>query len=138
MLTFLTLKCNIIILAIYVILIVIKINDVRKSISLFLHIISDKRDYMCVLFVFKDGLISHQIVIVFHVHREKLDKELIYFSLEDQKDARLELHIEAKVLGVNQGTPLLRNGITLLHHGHQPHSSSTRKISNENIHFNIN
>lgn len=44
MITFLTLKCNIIILAIYVIVIVIKINDVRKSISIYIW---DKRLNVC-------------------------------------------------------------------------------------------
>lgn len=71
------------------------------------------------------------------MHREKLDKEVIYFHLEDDKDARLELHIEAKVLGVNQGTPLLRNGITLIHHG-QHSGPNSRRVSSENVHFNIN
>lgn len=89
-------------------------------------------------YVLKDsGPISHQIIIVFHVHREKLDKEVIHFHLDDEKDSRLELHIEAKVLGINQGTPLLRNGITLIHHG-QNSGPNSRRVSSENVHFNIN
>jgi hypothetical protein len=68
-----------------------------------------------------------QFTIVFYAFREKTDIERVYFRLSDTNDEHLlTLNFEAKVLGAHQGTPLLRNGITLLTH----HS--------EKSHFNIN
>lgn len=72
-----------------------------------------------------------QFTIVFYAFREKTDIERVYFRLSDTNDEHLlTLNFEAKVLGAHQGTPLLRNGITLLTH----HKSN----SSEKSHFNIN
>jgi hypothetical protein len=37
---------------------------------------------------------------------------------EDNKEAVLMLNFEAKVLGAHQGTPVLRNGVTLMSQKH--------------------
>ena len=72
---------------------------------------------------------SVTFLIVFFASKEKLDTESIYF-ISNEKDDVLTINFEAKVLGTHQGTPLLRNGITLLAQ-HQLGSS-------EKPHFNIN
>jgi len=73
-----------------------------------------------------DGLVHFNLV--FHASKEKIDIEQLVFSVEEDshKHHSLTLHLEAKVLGVYQGTPLLRNGITLLHSN-----------NGENAHFNL-
>ena len=73
---------------------------------------------------------SVTFLVVFFASKEKLDTESIYFISSDHQEEILTIHFEAKVLGTHQGTPLLRNGITLLAQ-HQPGSS-------EKSHFNIN
>jgi len=61
-----------------------------------------------------DGLVHFSLV--FHASKEKIDVEQLVFNVDDShKPHSLTLHLEAKVLGIYQGTPLLRNGITLLH-----------------------
>lgn len=85
----------------------------------------------------------YDLTVVFYAFKEKHDKETIYFSLDDQNDLNeetdlnniLEIHLEAKVLGAHQGTPLLRNGITLLPNHTHHHMNSN---SNEKLHFNLN
>ncbi len=72
---------------------------------------------------------SVTFLIVFFASKEKLDTESIFF-ISNEKDDLLTINFEAKVLGTHQGTPLLRNGITLLAQ-HQLGSS-------EKPHFNIN
>ena len=78
---------------------------------------------------------TYTFLIVFFASKEKLDKESIYFIANDHDQSKsgshhtlLTINFEAKVLGAHQGTPLLRNGITLL----AQHQSS------EKTHFNIN
>jgi hypothetical protein len=73
-----------------------------------------------------DGLVHFNLV--FHASKEKIDIEQLVFNVEDDshKPHSLTIHLEAKVLGVYQGTPLLRNGITLLHSN-----------NGENAHFNL-
>jgi hypothetical protein len=62
-----------------------------------------------------------------HVHRDQDQLE--------SADSLVSIHFEAKVLGLHQGTPLLRNGITLLHtHSNSSHSAT----DSEKSHFNIN
>ena len=99
----------------------------------------------------------YSFTVIFYAYREKHDQETIYFSLDDSNGHehssahgssahhdhhnntnthnKLVIHFEAKVLGQHQGTPLLRNGITLLH----SHSNSSSTSSfNDKSHFNIN
>jgi hypothetical protein len=70
----------------------------------------------------KSGLIS--FVFIFYAYKEKYEKENVYFcraaqleAEEQQDEPPFAMHIcfEAKVLGVHQGTPALRSGVTLLH-----------------------
>jgi hypothetical protein len=57
---------------------------------------------------------QRQFVFVFYAFKDKIDQEQVVFSRGSHD--HITLNFEAKVLGKNQGTPLLRNGITLLHH----------------------
>ena len=74
---------------------------------------------------------SVTFLIVFFASKEKLDTESIYFISNETHDHQvlLKINFEAKVLGAHQGTPLLRNGITLL---------AQHVSTNEKSHFNIN
>jgi hypothetical protein len=48
---------------------------------------------------------------LFYAYKEKLDEEQVLFSIKDgNKEVCLCINFEAKVLGLNQGTPSLRNG----------------------------
>ena len=88
--------------------------------------------------------------LVFHSLKEKFDVEHAYFSVQDSHDSdvhhTLVLNFEARVLGINQGTPMLRNGIVMLHnvsdnHGHHllhhQHSHSAGE-QHHKPHFNVN
>jgi len=71
----------------------------------------------------KDG--HHEFQFLFYAYREKLDKEQVLFTIiESSTETSLCLNFEAKVLGQNQGTPVLRNGVTLVSHKH-PHSDKS-------------
>jgi hypothetical protein len=71
----------------------------------------------------------YTFTVVFNAFKEKHDLETVYFSLNNNHHhQQVVLHFEAKVLGQHQGTQLLRNGITLLHH----------QNGGEKSHFNIN
>ena len=73
----------------------------------------------------------YTFTVIFNAFKEKNDLETVYFANGADHHSNIVLHFEAKVLGQHQGTPLLRNGITLLHN----HSHS---LSSERSHFNIN
>ena len=80
----------------------------------------------------------YTFTVLFYAYREKHDQETVYLSSAESGSHsanQVVIHFEAKVLGVHQGTPLLRNGITLLHtHSNNPvHASASEKS-----HFNIN
>ncbi|RNA22795.1 hypothetical protein BpHYR1_031416 [Brachionus plicatilis] len=77
---------------------------------------------------------EYEMTFVFYASKEKHDKETIFLRLGDEETNMLEINFEAKVLGAHQGTPLLRNGITLLSN-HIDHLNST---SSQKLHFNIN
>lgn len=63
----------------------------------------------------KDG--SHEFQFLFYAYREKLDEEQVQFTIkEGSKEKHLSLNFEAKVLGINQGTPSLRTGVVLVSH----------------------
>jgi hypothetical protein len=49
-----------------------------------------------------------------------LDIEQLHFTVCDDsnEEAVLSLNFEAKVLGAHQGTPVLRNGVTLISQKH--------------------
>ena len=65
---------------------------------------------------------QHEFQFLFYAYREKLDVEHVLFTIiESSTEQSLCLNFEAKVLGINQGTPVLRNGVTLVSHKH-PHS----------------
>lgn len=54
---------------------------------------------------------EHEFTFLFYAYREKLDTEQVFFSIKDgNKEVCLSLNFEAKVLGINQGTPSLRYG----------------------------
>ena len=92
----------------------------------------------------------YTLTVHFFAYHEKYDQETVYLSIDDghlnsnghHKDNGhhsknvITLHFEAKVLGKHQGTPLLRNGITLLHtHSNNQLASGH---SSEKSHFNLN
>lgn len=54
---------------------------------------------------------------VFYAFKEKLDEEQVFFGVKtgNNQNESLKFEFEARVLGAHQGTPLLRNGVTLLH-----------------------
>ena len=83
-----------------------------------------------------DSEVTHvfEMAVVFFASKEKHDKETIYLKLGDDDKSFLEINFEAKVLGAHQGTPLLRNGITLLPN----HTNHLHSHTNEKLHFNIN
>lgn len=103
----------------------------------------------------------YTFTVYFYAYKEKSDKETIYFTTvanengnqhkegfhlphiggkDHHNSSHIVIHFEAKVLGQNQGTPFLRNGITLMH----THSSSSNPHLDEiepdaaKSHFNIN
>ncbi len=54
---------------------------------------------------------EHEFTFLFYAYKEKLDEEQVLFSIKDgNKEVCLCINFEAKVLGINQGTPSLRNG----------------------------
>lgn len=77
---------------------------------------------------------EYEMSFVFYASKEKHDKETAILRLCDTEAKMLEINFEAKVLGAHQGTPLLRNGITLLPN-HTNHLNTTR---DQKLHFNIN
>jgi len=70
---------------------------------------------------------------IFYAFKEKLDEEEVSFNVKtvNNQNEFLKFNFEARVLGSQQGTPLLRNGITLLH-------KKTLGHSDEKNHFNVN
>jgi len=85
---------------------------------------------------------KYSFSLVFHAFKEKVDIEKAYFRLVDSDDDvttdaseaeidanDLVISFEAKVLGAHQGTPMLRNGIVLMHNGGDDTQES---------HFNLN
>ncbi|CAF0719174.1 unnamed protein product [Brachionus calyciflorus] len=74
------------------------------------------------------------MTIIFFASKEKHDKETVFLRLGDNENNVTEINFEATVLGAHQGTPLLRNGITLLPN----HTNHLHSHVNEKLHFNIN
>lgn len=75
-----------------------------------------------------------EMTFVFYASKEKHDKETVFLRLDGDDKKLLEINFEAKVLGAHQGTPLLRNGITILPN----HTNHLHSTSNQKLHFNIN
>ena len=85
----------------------------------------------------KKGELSNcefEMSFVFYASKEKHDKETAFLRLDNDEKKILEINFEAKVLGAHQGTPLLRNGITILPN----HTNHLNSSSNQKLHFNIN
>ena len=85
----------------------------------------------------KTGSNGHRsFLCIFHAYKEKSEIENVIFEVKNNdKPYRLTICFEAKVLGTHQGTPSLRNGITLLHHGHDhPHHNH---LIDSKQHFSI-
>lgn len=90
----------------------------------------------------------YTFMIIFYASKEKHDLEKVFFRLENRKtladqtgvpsDGIFELDFEAKVLGAHQGTPLLRNGITLLSQHSSHHNINSLDAADKSSHFNIN
>lgn len=54
---------------------------------------------------------SHEVVVEFNAHKEKLIKEKITLCSQDNSDNVLFIIFHARVLGKHKGTPSLRDGI---------------------------
>jgi hypothetical protein len=62
------------------------------------------------------------LIFIHLVNKDTISGDKVYFNLSNNDTTKvIEIHFEARVLGEEQGTPSLRNGITLIHNSqHHP------------------